>query len=81
MDSKAFSFGICDRHKRFRYISSTLVEGLRCLVLVGTATGTLSDACEFTVHRRRCGRLLVTFVRLASENKTYFEVLQLLLTQ
>jgi len=70
MHSSGFSLGICDRHNRFRYMSSTLADGLRCRVLAGKATGTFSEACEFTVDRRRLGRLLVMFIRLESVNIT-----------
>jgi len=85
MDSSAFSFGICDRHNRFRYMSSTAVEGLRCLILAGSAMGTLagsamgtfSEACEFAVHRR-WGRPLVMFTRLESVNTMYCKTLQYL---
>ena len=69
MDSSGFSFGICDRHNRFRYMSSTVVAALHCLLLAGNAMGTSNEACEFVVQRR-LGRVMVMLVRLESVNTT-----------
>jgi len=72
MDSSGFSFGICDRHNRFRYMSSTVVAALHCLLLAGNAMGTSNEACEFVVQRR-LGRVMVMLVRLESVNTTNYE--------
>jgi len=50
-------------------MSSTVVAGLRCLVLAGNAMGTSSEAREFAVQRR-WGRVLVMSVTVESAQTT-----------